>query len=102
MPAKSSMTGLRIFLTLLLAISARYIATAIPKGNASKIAPRLTQRVPSNNGSNPNWDAGVAVGNHSLPVKYSFRVIVSAGSTRPINLISINCSGKKPKAPGSF
>ena len=65
----------------------------MPKGNASKIAPKLTQSVPNNKGSKPNCAAGVAVGNYSFLSKYSLREMVSAGKTLPLKLISINCSG---------
>ena len=52
-PARSSISGFKKFRTRIEAISARYTATAIPNGNESRIAPRLTQIVPNNNGNKP-------------------------------------------------
>ena len=69
------------------------MATAIPKGSESTIAPILTSNVPNNKGINPNIGAGVEVGYHFVPPKNSPNVIFSSGSTFPWNPFSSKLHG---------
>ena len=79
------------------------MATAIPKGSESTIAPILTSNVPNNKGINPNIGAGVEVGYHFVPPKNSHNVIFYSGSTFPWKPFSSKyCLGKKAMIPGSF
>ena len=60
------------------------MATAIPKGSESTIAPILTSNVPNNKGINPNIGAGVEVGYHFVPPKNSPNVIQFADLLRDV------------------
>ena len=54
-PAKISMMGFRMFLTLLEAISERKIAAAIPRGMHITIEPMVTRIVPMIRAAAPNF-----------------------------------------------
>jgi hypothetical protein len=68
MPARISIKGFIKSATFVFAISAIYIAQAIPRGTAKIIEPAVTRREPKNRGNSPNC-LGTDVGYQNLPVR---------------------------------
>ena len=97
------MTGFSMARILAEDTSDIYMATDSPKGKAKRMANTVTHTVPSIRGMNPNWAAGVAVGNHSLPPNTSPADIVWSLSRLPLNPSPpANSSGTKATMPGFF
>ena len=76
------------------------MAVAKPKGNAIKIAPKLTQSVPNIKDKTPSCATGCAVGNHSFSDRNCLSVVFSIGKILPLKLESIFLDGKKAIMPG--
>ena len=83
MPLSSSIMGLNILQVRTEATSDIYMETDRPKGKAKMMANTVTHIVPKMRGTNPNWGAGVAVGNHSFPPSTSPTEISCPSSILP-------------------